>query len=61
MKASELREKSADELNAELLKSARRAVQAAHGKVNWAAGQIHLLKQTKQRHCPSKDRACNRR
>ena len=48
MKASELREKSADELNAELLKLREEQFKLRMAKSMGQLGQTHLLKQTKR-------------
>jgi large subunit ribosomal protein L29 len=48
MKASELREKSAEELNAELLKLREEQFKLRMAKSTGQLGQSHLLKQTKQ-------------
>ncbi len=48
MKASELREKSAEELNAELLKLREEQFKLRMAKSTGQLGQTHLLKQTKQ-------------
>jgi len=48
MKASELREKSADELGAELLKLREEQFKLRMAKSTGQLGQSHLLKQTKR-------------
>lgn len=48
MKASELREKSSEELNAELLKLREEQFKLRMAKSTRQLGQTHLLKQTKQ-------------
>ena len=48
MKASELREKTAEELNAELLKLREEQFKLRMAKSTGQLGQSHLLKQTKQ-------------
>jgi len=48
MKASELREKSADELNGELLKLREEQFKLRMAKSMGQLGQTHLLKQTKR-------------
>ena len=57
MKASELREKSAEELNAELLKLREEQFKLRMAKVNWAAGSDPSAQADQARHRPSKDRA----
>ncbi len=48
MKASELRDKSADELNTELLKLREEQFKLRMAKSTGQLGQSHLLKQTKR-------------
>ena len=48
MKASELRDKSVEELNGELLKLREEQFKLRMAKSTGQLGQIHLLKQTKQ-------------
>ncbi len=48
MKASELREKSAEELNSELLKLREEQFKLRMAKGTGQLGQTHLLKQTKR-------------
>jgi large subunit ribosomal protein L29 len=48
MKASELRDKSADELNAELLKLREEQFKLRMAKSTGQLGQSHLLKQAKR-------------
>ena len=48
MKASELREKSGEELNAELLKLREEQFKLRMAKSTGQLGQTHLLKQTKR-------------
>ena len=48
MKASELREKSAEELNTELLKLREEQFKLRMAKSMGQLGQTHLLKQTKR-------------
>ena len=48
MKASELREKSAEELNSELLKLREEQFKLRLAKSMGQLGQTHLLKQTKR-------------
>lgn len=48
MKASELREKTSEELNAELLKLREEQFKLRMAKSTGQLGQTHLLKQTKQ-------------
>ena len=48
MKASELRDKSGDELNAELLKLREEQFKLRMAKSTGQLGQTHLLKQTKR-------------
>ena len=48
MKASELREKSGEELNAELLKLREEQFKLRMAKATGQLGQSHLLKQTKR-------------
>ena len=48
MKASELRDKSEDELNGELLKLREEQFKLRMAKSTGQLGQTHLLKQTKQ-------------
>ncbi|MEY3006872.1 MAG: hypothetical protein RI942_1214 [Pseudomonadota bacterium] len=48
MKASELREKSAEELNSELLKLREEQFKLRMAKSMGQLGQTHLLKQTKR-------------
>jgi large subunit ribosomal protein L29 len=48
MKASELRDKSVDELNGELLKLREEQFKLRMAKSTGQLGQTHLLKQTKQ-------------
>ena len=48
MKASELRDKSADELNTELLKLREEQFKLRMAKSTGQLGQTHLLKQTKR-------------
>ena len=48
MKASELREKTAEELSAELLKLREEQFKLRMAKSTGQLGQSHLLKQTKQ-------------
>ena len=48
MKASELRDKSAEELNSELLKLREEQFKLRMAKSSGQLGQTHLLKQTKR-------------
>ena len=48
MKASELRDKSAEELNSELLKLREEQFKLRMAKSTGQLGQTHLLKQTKR-------------
>ena len=48
MKASEMRDKSADELNAELLKLREQQFKLRMAKSTCQLGQTHLLKETQQ-------------
>ena len=48
MKANELRDKSVDELNGELLKLREEQFKLRMAKSTGQLGQTHLLKQTKQ-------------
>ena len=48
MKASEMRDKSADELNAELLKLREQQFKLRMAKSTGQLGQTHLLKETQE-------------